>query len=149
MEDAPLFLPPFLKFPLSLLSSIPLRLRKALTHFASSSSSHACQGVGGTDGMDRKGRDGGVLSLDLSLRPKDRHCTAVDLFVTPSSSWQFLVLPSSDDRASTQSCSTCNRCNRRSAANEWLSGSVPLGEIHPNSLKRLQLFFHGVYRWFA
>ena len=32
MEDAPLFLPLFLKFPLSLLSSIPLRLRKALTH---------------------------------------------------------------------------------------------------------------------
>ena len=45
----PLFLPPFLKFPLSLLSSIPLRLRKALTH---SSSSHACQGVGGTDGRN-------------------------------------------------------------------------------------------------
>ena len=37
----------------------------------------------------------------------------------------------------------------RSAANEWLSGSVPLGEIHPNSLKRPQLFFHGVYRCFA
>lgn len=55
------FFPPFLKFPLSLLSSIPLRLRKALTHSLTSPPlllhTRVKEWAGRMDGMDRKGRE--------------------------------------------------------------------------------------------